>query len=54
MKLSSLSDENSIYQDKSPKPNHHQAYDNNQQQEDDRETETAEKIKKLEQELTSH
>jgi hypothetical protein len=44
MKLSSLSDENSTYQDKSPKPNHHQVYNNNQQQQEYRETETAERV----------
>jgi hypothetical protein len=47
MKLSSLSDENSTYQDKSPKPNHRQVYNNNQQQQEYRETETAQRNKKL-------
>jgi hypothetical protein len=45
MKLSSLSDENSTYQTKTQKPNHHQVYNNNQQQEY-REIETAERTNK--------
>jgi hypothetical protein len=46
MKLSSLSDENSTHQNKRSKPNHLQVINNSQQQEEYRETGTAEWNKK--------